>query len=137
MLAESRSLNVRLVQNGHGMATFDPGLLRQVLFNLLSNALRFSQPKGTITLNSQCNAGEWRVEVLDEGQGVPTDRLEDIFERFVQIAPRSEPGSGAGLGLAICKSIVELHKGRITARNQTHRSGLVVSFALPLDHQNG
>jgi two-component system heavy metal sensor histidine kinase CusS len=74
------------------------------------------------------------VEVWDEGKGVPPDRLNDIFERFVQITPRSEPRSGAGLGLAICKSIVELHKGRISACNRTDRSGLVVAFSLPLDN---
>jgi len=62
---------------------------------------------------------------------VPPERLGDIFERFVQITPRSEPGQGAGLGLAICKSIVELHKGRITAANRTDRSGLAVIFSLP------
>ena len=69
---------------------------------------------------------------MKEGQGVPTALLNDIFERFVQITSRAEPGSGAGLGLAICKSIVELHKGHIAARTRTDRSGLIVAFSLPL-----
>ena len=72
---------------------------------------------------------------MKEGQGVPTALLNDIFERFVQITPRAEPGSGAGLGLAICKSIVEPHAGHVVARNRTDRSGLVVPFSLPLDGQ--
>jgi signal transduction histidine kinase len=133
LLAESRGLKVRLAQNDPGMATFDQGWLRQVLFNLLSNALRFSPPNGTITFHSRCAEGKWTVEVQDEGQGVPPERLNDIFERFVQITPRAEPGAGAGLGLAICKSIVELHQGRISAANRPDRSGLTVSFVLPLD----
>ena len=137
LLAENRGLKVNLAKNDRGTATFDQGWMRQVLFNVLSNALRFSPPNGSITLNSHCNAGEWIVDISDEGEGVPPDRLNEIFERFVQIAPRSDPGSGAGLGLAICKSIVELHHGRITARNRTDRSGLIVSFALPLDQHNG
>ena len=130
LLAESRGLKVVLAQNDAGMATIDQGWLRQVLFNLLSNALRFSPPNGTVAFYSKFSEGEWNVEVWDEGQGVIPERLNDIFERFVQITPRSEPGSGAGLGLAICKSIVELHNGRITARNRTDRSGLVVAFTI-------
>jgi two-component system heavy metal sensor histidine kinase CusS len=135
LLAESRSLKVVLAQKDAGTATFDQGWLRQVLFNLLSNALRFSPPNGTVTFYSKCDGGEWTVEVWDEGQGVPPDRLLDIFARFVQITPRAEPGSGAGLGLAICKSIVELHQGRISARNRKDRSGLMVAFSIPFDGQ--
>jgi len=133
LLAESRGLKMIVSQNDGGLATFDQGCVRQVLFNLLSNALRFSPPQGTITFYSIRVAGDWTVEIWDEGQGVPPNRLADIFERFVQIAPRSDLGSGAGLGLAICKSILELHHGRISARNRTDRSGLVVSFSIPLN----
>ncbi len=133
LLAESRNLKVVILQNASGAAAFDQGCMRQALFNLLSNALRFSPAQGTITFVSEHSGGEWTVEVWDEGQGVPPDRLKDIFERFVQITPRSEPGSGAGLGLAICKSLVELHRGRISARNRTDRSGLVVAFSMPIN----
>ena len=133
LLAESRGLKVVLAQNDGGTATFDPGWLRQVLFNLLSNALRFSPPGGQITFSSGCADGQWIVTVADEGEGVPTDWLNDIFERFVQITPRPTPDTSAGLGLAICKSIVELHQGRIAAHNRTEGSGLVVTFSLPLN----
>lgn len=131
LLAESRHLKASLVVNEPGVIHFDRGWIRQVLFNLLSNALRFSPPAGTIQISSRCEQGNWIVEISDEGPGVPPDRLGDIFERFVQITPRSEPGHGSGLGLAICKSIVELHKGRIDARNRSDRSGLSVTFCLP------
>lgn len=137
LLAERRGLNVAMVQNDASTAVFDQGWMRQVLFNLLSNALRFSPPAGTITVHSRSTDDRWTVEVWDEGQGVPPDRINDIFERFVQITPRSELGSGAGLGLAICKSIVDIHRGRISARLRTDRSGLVVSFSLPLKGVNG
>jgi signal transduction histidine kinase len=133
LLAEKRGLKFMLAQNDKGNAVVDQGLMRQVLFNLLSNALRYNPPDGTITLRSCCGDGHWKLEVQDEGPGVPADRLEDIFGRFVQIAPRSEPGSGTGLGLAICKSIVELHKGKITAANRADRSGFVIWFQIPLD----
>jgi signal transduction histidine kinase len=133
LLAENRGLKIAVAQNDSGTAVFDQGWLRQVLFNLLSNALRFSPPGGTITFFSGCTAASWTVEVRDEGPGVPPDRLEDIFGRFVQITPRPEAGSGAGLGLAICKSIVELHKGRIAAQNRSDGPGLAVVFSLPVE----
>jgi signal transduction histidine kinase len=137
LLAENRGLKVVLAQNDPGAATFDQGWLRQVMFNLLSNALRFSPPNGTITFRSKHAGGNWTLEVWDEGRGVPPERLGEIFERFVQITPRSEPGAGAGLGLAICKSIVELHRGRIAACNRTDRSGLVVAFSIPVSGHTG
>jgi two-component system heavy metal sensor histidine kinase CusS len=133
LLAESRGLKLVVAQNGSGTAVFDHGWIRQVLFNLLSNAMRHSPPGGIITCHSQCAEGRWTVEVWDEGPGVPPEQLAAIFERFVQLTPRSEPGTGAGLGLAICKSIIELHKGVISARLRTDRSGLIVQFILPLD----
>jgi len=93
-------------------------------------------PNGTVTFQSCYAQGKWTVEVWDEGTGVPDNRIEDIFERFVQITPGSEPSSGAGLGLAICKSIVELHKGCITAKNRTDRIGLTVVFSIPIPTPN-
>ncbi len=133
LLAESRGLRLELAQNDPGMASFDHGWIRQVLFNLLANALRHSPPGGAITCFSKCAGGNWTVEVWDEGPGVPPDRLTYIFERFAQISPRPEPGAGAGLGLAICKSVIELHKGQISARLRPDRGGLIVSFSLPLN----
>jgi signal transduction histidine kinase len=132
LLAESRGLQFVVRQNQPGVVTFGQGWIRQVLFNLLSNAIRVSPAGGTITLDSTIAAGCWRVELTDEGPGVVPEKLEHIFERFMQISPRSEPGGGAGLGLAICKSIVELHRGEIGARNRTDRSGLVIGFTLPV-----
>jgi len=136
LLAENRGLKLVFRRNDERTATFDQGWIRQVLFNLLSNALRFSPRGGTITFNASSTEDSWTVEVLDEGVGVPEARLKDIFERFVQIAPRSEPGSGSGLGLAICKSIVQLHKGQIFAQNRADKSGFSVCFTLPLKNGN-
>jgi signal transduction histidine kinase len=136
LLAENRGLKIRLAENDDGTAVIDQGWIRQVLFNLLSNALRFSPPGGTITFYSTWAGQNWTVEVWDEGRGVPPDRLENIFGRFVQITPHSGSDTGAGLGLAICKSIVELHQGRISARNRAEHTGLVVTFSLPLHNRN-
>jgi signal transduction histidine kinase len=136
LLAESRGLKTVMAQNDVAMAVFDQGWMRQVLFNLLSNALRFSPQNGTITIYSKCADRKWTVEVRDEGPGVPPERLKDIFERFVQVAPQVESHSGAGLGLAICRSIIELHKGGIAAHNQRNGGGFVVAFSVPLKSSN-
>lgn len=131
LLAESRGLQFLVQANQTGVATFGQGWMRQVLFNLLSNAMRVSESGRVIALSSTFTPQGWRVELVDEGPGVAEEKLAHIFERFAQLTPRSEPGTGAGLGLAICKSIVELHQGKISARNRTDRSGLIVEFCLP------
>lgn len=132
LLAESKERRFVVGQNDPAEAGFDHGWIRQVLFNLLSNALRFSPPQGAITLYSKREENHWTVEVWDEGPGVPADRIGDLFQRFTQINSSPQPRTTSGLGLAICKSIVELHHGTITARNRTDRSGFVVGFSLPL-----
>jgi signal transduction histidine kinase len=135
LLAESKDRRFVVGGNEPAEVSFDHGWIRQVLFNLLSNALRFSPPKGTITLHSRCADNQWTVEVWDEGPGVPPDRLGDLFQRFSQIHSSQQPRTGSGLGLAICKSIVELHHGSIGARNRTDRTGFVAGFSLPVHRQ--
>lgn len=133
LLAESKDRQFVVGRNEPAEVSFDHGWVRQVLFNLLSNALRFSPPKGIITLDSKREGRQWIVEVSDEGPGVPENRLGELFQRFSQITSSPQPRTGSGLGLAICKSIVELHHGTITARNRSDRSGFVVSFSLPIN----
>ena len=132
LLAESKDRQFIVGRNDPAEASFDQGWIRQVLFNLLANALRFSPPQGSITLHSKCDAHQWTLEVWDEGPGVPPDRLGELFQRFTQLNSAESTRTGSGLGLAICKSIVELHHGTIAARNRTDRTGFVVSFALPV-----
>ena len=136
LLAESKDRQFAMGQNDQADASFDHGWIRQVLFNLLANALRFSPPKGSITLYSKCDGNQWTVEVWDEGAGVPPARLGELFQRFTQINSSPQPRTGSGLGLAICKSIVELHHGNIAARNRMDRTGFVVGFSLPLSRKD-
>jgi signal transduction histidine kinase len=133
LLAESKGRRLIVSRNDELEVSFDHGWIRQVLFNLLSNALRFSPPEGLITLNSKRDGNQWSVEVWDEGAGVPPERIGELFQRFIQLNSPSQPSrTGSGLGLAICKSIVELHHGSISARNRTDSSGFVVGFSLPI-----
>jgi PAS domain S-box-containing protein len=96
----------------------DPGHLHRVLVNLLGNALKFSEPDGTVWITAQSRGAEMEISVRDLGRGIPADRLETIFGRFeqVQTSDAREKG-GSGLGLAICRGLVELHGGRIWAES--------------------
>jgi signal transduction histidine kinase len=94
----------------------DPARMRQVLGNVVANAIRHSPDGGRIVLTARANGGRPRLEVVDEGPGIPADELERVFERFYRLdRARSGDEGGAGLGLAIARWIVELHEGTITA----------------------
>jgi len=119
----------------------EPVLVRQLLLNLVSNAVRVSPPGAAIALESQVRDGRWTLRVTDDGPGLPPEQLERIFERFVRYErPATEATAGAaqdstsghGLGLAICRSIAELHGGTIRAENRTGRTGLCVEASWPV-----
>jgi signal transduction histidine kinase len=91
-------------------AAIDPARILQVLINLLSNALKFTPPKGRVVLRAERVGEDLRFSVSDSGAGIPADKLEAVFERFVQI---DADRRGLGLGLYISKCIVQGHGGRI------------------------
>lgn len=130
-LAEDRGVRFVLTRNDAGCARFEPTLLRQLLMNLLANALKVSPAGGTVQLESICGEGRWRLCLTDEGPGLPAAQLDRVFERFVRHEPTAG-GGGHGLGLAICRSIAALHGGTIRAENRPDRPGLCVIVDLPL-----
>jgi signal transduction histidine kinase len=130
VLAESRGAHFTLSPSAGGNALFDQRWIRQVLLNLLANALSHSPRGGQVTLRSELTDGWWRVALEDEGPGVPPDQRERIFERFVRLSANGENG-GSGLGLAISRSIVSLHRGRIHAEQPGNGRGLRVVFEIP------
>src|ERR1700674_568128 len=95
----------------------DADRILQVLTNLLSNAIKFSPVASTVRIHTEATSDSILLKVVDEGRGIPTDKLDSIFDRFQQIEPSdARQKGGTGLGLAICRSIVQQHSGSIWAQ---------------------
>ena len=107
----------------------DSLLIQQVLTNLVDNAAKFSGPQTPITLNAYQKENELILEVADRGPGFPPGEEKRIFEKFYRVEGQSR--TGTGIGLAICRGIVELHQGKITAENRSG-GGALFRFSLPL-----
>jgi signal transduction histidine kinase len=132
------------------MVRVDPEKIEQVLGNILANAIKYSPKGGDIVTEIQVIRDEEElrrmfgeaplmklpcliVSVTDNGIGIPEAELDNIFERFYRVNSKlTRATPGAGLGLYICKIIVESHGGQIWARNRV-QGGTIVSFSLPLE----
>ena len=117
-------------------ACADADKVRQILINLLSNAIKFTPPRGNIRLECEADHSTVTIRVADDGNGVPEDKLEAIFEPFVQIGRDfSSAQSGTGLGLAISRDLAQRMNGELTVES-TPGSGSVFSLMLPRQRDN-
>ncbi len=105
----------------------DPRRLRQVFVNLLSNALKFADDPALVEIRAERNGRAWKFEVQDNGVGVPPEHAERIFDPLHRV---DSGRSGVGIGLAVCRRIVEAHGGDIGVR-PAPEAGSVFSFTLP------
>lgn len=110
--------------------SFDPAKLRKVIVNLLGNALKFTPAGGAVRLGAETAGERVIVSVEDSGQGLEPDEVDAIFEPYRR-GMRGGTAEGAGLGLAICREIVDRHDGEIWAENRPQR-GAAFRFSLPL-----
>lgn len=118
------------------VAKADPLRFQQVIRNLVANAIKFSPPGSSITLEGFSDVqGQTHLVVRDEGPGIPPSELESIFEAFVQSSKTKDGSGGSGLGLAICRKIVEAMGGRIFAENLP-ASGAAFHIILPARGQS-
>ena len=114
------------------MATVDAKRVEQVLRNLLDNAIKYSPEGGTIAVQAYRDDVKIMLAVSDEGIGIPAEEWERIFERFHRVENEiTRRMRGAGLGLAVCKGIVEAHGGRIWVESQPG-AGSTFCFTLPV-----
>ena len=113
----------------------DKDRLTQVFSNILENTLRYTDCPGSLTLRQLCTAGEVLLQFADTVPGVPTESLGRLFDRLYRVDPsRSREHGGSGLGLSICKTIIEAHNGTIKAR-QAATGGLLIEIMLPFQNK--
>jgi signal transduction histidine kinase len=114
--------------------SFDPRRIREVLDNLISNAIKFSHPRTVITIRARVVDNEVHIAVADEGQGIPEKEQPKVFDAFSKVSVRPTAGEkSTGLGLAIAKRMVEAHHGRIWIESEVGK-GTTVTFSLPFPH---
>lgn len=132
LLAGARGLHVVLEVKGEIVVEGDAARLRQLLLNLVDNAVKYSGPAGRVLLSLQRESGHARIDVEDSGDGIPAEHLQRIFERFYRVDKARERGRGGyGLGLAIARTIALGHGGKLEVHSQVGR-GTRFTLLLPL-----
>jgi two-component system phosphate regulon sensor histidine kinase PhoR len=128
---EEKQLTATLTSERPGIAWADPQACEQILSNLLDNAIKYTEPGGSIALRIGGDDRHVRIDVADTGMGIPERDLSRIFERFYRVdQARSRSQGGTGLGLAIVKHLVQSLGGEIEVESQLGR-GSTFSFTLP------
>src|SRR5689334_2789277 len=111
----------------------DPNRLQQIVWNLLTNAIKFTPKGGEVQVRLERNDSHVLITVNDDGQGIATEHLPHVFERFRQAdSSNTRSNGGLGLGLSIVRQLVELHQGTITAESSGENAGATFRVMLPL-----
>ena len=125
------------IPTGHYVVTADRGKLKRVLDNLISNAIKYSRPQGSIALTAEEYERGLVIQVSDNGKGIGTQALRHVFDSFFrEDAARTSSVPGSGLGLAICRSIVDSHHGKIWLTSE-EGEGTRAFIYLPLQKEEG
>jgi two-component system sensor histidine kinase KdpD len=130
-MLQSHSVVVQLPRD-LPLVKFDAVLIERVLVNLLENVSKYTPPGSTVSLSAQVLGDQLSVSVADNGPGLPIGREEAVFQKFTR-GERESSTPGVGLGLSICRAIIESHQGRITAASRPG-GGANFTFTLPLGH---
>jgi two-component system sensor histidine kinase KdpD len=114
------------------MVALDAVLFEQVLFNLLDNAAKYAAAGTTVFIRTWRDRESVSLQIIDEGEGIPADELEHIFDKFYRVQKTDQVRPGTGLGLAISRGFVEAMHGTIAAANRADRRGAVFTISLPV-----
>jgi Signal transduction histidine kinase len=134
---DERKITASLRSDGRPLALADARALDQVLGNLLDNALKYTEPGGTIEVAVEARLGRVRVSVADSGIGIPPEDTARIFERFYRVdRARSRALGGTGLGLSIVKHLVQAMGGEISVKSALGK-GSTFTFTLPSTAEEG
>lgn len=129
ILGEKKNINFVIDSPSELFITADAGLIERVYINLISNAIKFTPQDGIITIGATIDGDTFKSWVEDTGEGIPLEYIDKIFEKFEQV--KGQKGGGTGLGLTICKYIVEAHLGKIWAEWRPNKGAKIV-FSFPL-----
>lgn len=131
LLAEEKGISLRCLSKGSVRVEGDRTRLKQIIVNLVDNAIKYTPDGGAVEVIVSSKNGTARVEVRDNGPGIPESAIPHIFERFYRVDEvHSRDIEGAGLGLAIVQSIVTAHGGTVSVRNEP-TAGCRVTVSLP------
>ena len=132
LLASEKEIEVELETPDSLEAVVDPGKIEQVLTNLLTNAVKYSETGTTVRVELRAEGDGVVLAVADEGQGIPPDELEELFEPFASTSVQATAGEAStGLGLAITQRIVQAHGGRIEVESEVGE-GSTFTVRLPV-----
>jgi signal transduction histidine kinase len=123
------------IDSSVGLIQADERKVKQVLLNLLSNALKFTPEGGRIDVHAVTDGERAEISVTDTGVGIAPDDQEAVFEEFRQVGTADKKVEGTGLGLALARKFVELHDGRIWVKSAVGQ-GSTFSFTLPIGSKN-
>ena len=111
--------------------TIDRDKIKQVIINLISNAVKYNKDEGEVRLIAKIIGDELSIEVSDSGSGIPNEYIPNLFQKFYRVPGSEQIATGTGLGLAICKQIIDAHRGRIDVKSKIN-IGTSFTVYLPL-----
>jgi heavy metal sensor kinase len=130
VLANQKEIEISIAELPEGPFHGDEDLLRQMVMNLLDNAVKYTPPRGKIRVSLASQNGHYAIRVADTGRGIPADAQAHIFDRFYRVEEGRSEAAGAGLGLAIARWIAEIHHGSLELESSTPE-GSVFCALLP------
>ncbi|MFC2093452.1 two-component regulator propeller domain-containing protein [Bacteroidota bacterium] len=136
-LAERKKIALKFISKRKILKVYvDRDKVEKIVTNILSNAFKFTEEGGRINVSIQSTDGKAEIRISDTGIGIPKERLDKIFDRFYQVGDtHKRRGEGAGIGLALTKELVELHKGEIKVESEEGKGTIfIVSLPLGKDH---
>ncbi len=130
MMTKAQETNIQIrVDVPHDMPLLeaDRDKIKQVLLNLVSNAIKYNRPNGSVIISGSFTESDLSISVQDTGLGIPEESIPHLFTKFYRVREHEGKASGTGLGLSICKQIVQGHNGRIEVKS---KMGVGTSFTV-------
>jgi signal transduction histidine kinase len=136
MQADGKDIKIILnTVNRNLVVTADRDKIKQVILNLLNNAIKYNHPGGKVTITAHQTPTDLSFSIQDTGQGIPAEYIPRLFDRFFRAPEMEKQSTGIGLGLTVCKQIVEAHKGKIEVTSISGK-GSTFTVHLPLTLEN-